>query len=128
MFEGSKHLAFYPVRFAQIVHMLQYETSNSEPGSFDGPRERVPGLLLLQLMPHGIKDGLQPTECFRAARTRTDLHETTPIGSLPVRAEGSPPSNRLGELRLHTLPANAFPSSCLYVNARRLLQFPQREL
>jgi len=76
--EVSKHLALYPVRIAQIVHMLQHETRDIETGSFNRPRERVAALLLFQLTPHRIKDVLQLVECFRVARTRADLHETTP--------------------------------------------------
>src|SRR5687767_4657373 len=81
IFEVLKHLAFYLVGIAQIVHVLQYEACDSESGCFDSPREGALALLLLHLMPHGIKDSLQAAEGFGAARGGPDLHETllTPI-------------------------------------------------
>jgi hypothetical protein len=108
-FEVSQHIALYLVRIAQIAHMFQYETCDSEPSSLDGPRESVFALLALQLPPYGIKDALQPVERFRAARGRANLHETL---LTPIRCVGgaggrkSPLSDHAKGTCVVTLPAS----------------------
>jgi hypothetical protein len=74
MFENSQHLAFYPVRTPQIARMLQNEAGDSEPGGLDCPRERLLGLLLLQLKPYRIKDGLYELRVFLAVFRRVISH------------------------------------------------------
>jgi hypothetical protein len=72
--EAGKHLALDLIGIFQIVHMRQHEAGNRVAGRFDGPWKRMGAFLSLKLKPNGIEYFLQPVECFRAARTRADLH------------------------------------------------------